>query len=145
MLQITDYLLHPLPPSPQVWNGDQLELAALGGTPTISALLAADLVEGLIHLRDLTEWQACMITGASYGYLRTTLNLGLEERDHVRRGLVSLSRKHRARTQASADRPALLAQLIDAAEYIAELESVLDAEMRKAEVAPQARSRGGRS
>jgi hypothetical protein len=137
MLQRIDYLVPLSAPSPQVWTGCELEIAACGGTPTISALLAADLVEGTIHLREFTAWQARMITGASYGYLNTTLNLSLEERDHVRRGLVPLARKHRDRAQASTvERAALLsAQLIDAVEYIVELESVLAEEMRKSEVA----------
>lgn len=76
-----------------------------GLNPTHRALLAHELETGTVRLYPLPRRQACMLTGASVGYVATLSRLTSLDRELVKRGLLSLSALHnKPPTDADIDR-----------------------------------------
>jgi hypothetical protein len=76
-----------------------------GMSPTFRALLAHEFESGACWLHSLTRRQACALTGASIGYVHTLAHATEQEREAVKRGVLSLSDIHnRPPSDAAIDR-----------------------------------------
>ena len=89
-------LLHQSNPSA---NGSQATARKINGrklsrkrkeiSPSLLALIAADLVNGGVAVSNLTPTQASGLTGASVGYIHTASKLTPEGSEDVKRGRAS--------------------------------------------------------
>jgi hypothetical protein len=74
-----------------------------GLSPTHAALLAHELETGMVWLHHLPRRQACLLTGASIGYVTTIANATPEERAAIKRGELALGKLHNKPKQPLAD------------------------------------------
>jgi hypothetical protein len=84
-------------------SGTTFARFARHSTAAERALLAVDLVRGLVEISDLTPGQARQLLKAGAGYFATAAKLSVAERRQIEQGAVSLSSLHHNNTPSDLD------------------------------------------